>query len=88
MIVCFVCVTLLFYRKDLCPALVETAKKRVISRGWESFVDVIIGDACDFDCVGLPPAGTVDVVTFSYALSMIPDWKGAIRNAFRMLKPV
>ena len=33
------------------------------------------------------PAGTVDVVTFSYALTMIPDWRAAIRNAFRMLKP-
>ena len=32
-------------------------------------------------------AGTVDVVTFSYALTMIPDWRAAIRNAFRMLKP-
>ena len=32
--------------------------------------------------------GTVDVVTFSYALSMIPDWRLAIRNAFRMLKVV
>lgn len=32
--------------------------------------------------------GTVDVVTFSYALSMIPDWRAAIRNAFRMLKVV
>lgn len=37
---------------------------------------------------GLPAAGTVDVVTFSYALTMIPDWKEAIRNAFRMLKKV
>ena len=32
-------------------------------------------------------AGTVDVVTFSYALSMIPDWRKAIQNAFRLLKP-
>lgn len=66
----------------------ETAKKRVQSRGWEGFVDVVLGDACDFECPGLPAAGTVDVVTFSYALSMIPDWRQALRNAFRMLKPV
>jgi S-adenosylmethionine-diacylgycerolhomoserine-N-methlytransferase len=99
---------------DLCPSLVETAQKRVTARGWDSFVSVVLGDACDFDCVGMPAAGmqalayrkshgptvltvshffslilgTVDVVTFSYALSMIPDWKAAIRNAFRMLKVV
>lgn len=71
---------------DLCPSLVETAKRRVHNRGWNSFVDVILGDACE-ECSGLPPSGTVDLVTFSYALSMIPDWRKAIRNAFRMLKP-
>jgi S-adenosylmethionine-diacylgycerolhomoserine-N-methlytransferase len=67
---------------------VETAKKRVRARGWDSFVDVVLGDACDFECPGLPATGTADVVTFSYALTMIPDWRAAIRNAFRMLKPV
>ena len=72
---------------DFCPSLVEVAKKRVASRGWDGFCDVILGDACDFDCPGLPKEGTVDVVTFSYALSMIPDWKKAIKNAFRLLKP-
>jgi S-adenosylmethionine-diacylgycerolhomoserine-N-methlytransferase len=51
-------------------------------------VNVVLGDACDFDSPGMPAAGTVDVVTFSYALTMIPDWKAAIRNAHRMLKPV
>jgi len=28
----------------------------------------------------------VDVITFSYALSMIPDWKAALANAKRLLK--
>lgn len=72
---------------DLCPSLVETAKKRVNTKGWGDIVDVVLGDACDVNCEGLPASGTVDVVTFSYALTMIPDWKGAIRNAYRMLKP-
>jgi S-adenosylmethionine-diacylgycerolhomoserine-N-methlytransferase len=72
---------------DLCPSLVKTAQKRVDEHGWSSFVDVVQGDACDFKCPGLPPAGSVDVVTFSYALSMIPDWNKALQNAFRLLKP-
>ena len=42
---------------DLCPSLVETAQKRVTARGWDSFVSVVLGDACDFDCVGMPAAG-------------------------------
>ena len=73
---------------DLCPSLCATAKKRVQNHeGWNDIVDVVCGDACDFECEGLPAAGTVDVVTFSYALSMIPDWKKAIENASRLLKP-
>uniref|UniRef100_A0A6T5VPN0 Methyltransferase type 11 domain-containing protein n=1 Tax=Chromulina nebulosa TaxID=96789 RepID=A0A6T5VPN0_9STRA len=72
---------------DLCPSLVDVATKRVNSKGWSNFVDVVLGDACDFECPGLPATGTVDVVSFSYALTMIPDWKKAIKNAFRMLKP-
>ncbi len=31
--------------------------------------------------------GGADVVTFSYSLTMIPDWFAAIDNALRMLKP-
>lgn len=73
---------------DLCPSLAETARRRVRSNGWENFVSVVVGDACDATCPGMPATGTVDVVTFSYALTMIPDWREAIRNAHRMLKPV
>jgi S-adenosylmethionine-diacylgycerolhomoserine-N-methlytransferase len=74
---------------DFCPSLVETAKKRIASHpGWSEFCSVILGDACDMNQPELPAAGTVDVVTFSYALTMIPDWRGAIRNAYRLLKPV
>ena len=46
---------------DLCPSLVETAQKRVTARGWDSFVSVVLGDACDFDCVGMPAAGTLSI---------------------------
>ena len=28
-----------------------------------------------------------DVVYFSYSLTMIPDWEGALRNALALLKP-
>ena len=73
---------------DYCPSLVATAKARVVKQDWTNFVDVVLGDACDVHCKGLPMGGSVDVVTFSYALSMIPDWKGAIVNAHRLLKHV
>jgi len=47
----------------------------------------VLGDATDPGLAGLPPAGTADVVTISYAVTMIPDWKAAIANAKRLLKP-
>jgi ubiquinone/menaquinone biosynthesis C-methylase UbiE len=50
-------------------------------------IQVIHGDATDFDCPGLPNAGTVDLVTISYSLVMIPDWRKVIQNAKRLLKP-
>ena len=34
-----------------------------------------------------PDAGKADVVTFSYSLTMIPDWFAAIDNALAMLRP-
>jgi len=71
---------------DLCPSLLEQARKRVEENGWTEFVDVVLGDATDGSVEGLPAPGTVDVVTFSYALTMIPDWRAAIKNAWSMLK--
>lgn len=38
------------------------------------------GDATSADVKGMPPAGTVDVVTMSYSLTMIPDWEAALIN--------
>lgn len=48
---------------------------------------MVCGDACSTTEKGLPAAGTCDVVTISYALVMIPDWKAAVRNALRLLRP-
>ena len=43
--------------------------------------------AVEADATTFQPAGGADVVTFSYSLSMIPDWFAAIENARAMLKP-
>ena len=39
------------------------------------------------DATSWTPHQPVDVVTLSYALTMIPNWRAAIVNALRMLKP-
>jgi len=79
------------YILDLCGPLLEVAEQRVKENGWEDKVTCVLGDACDQSQDGqegkLPAAGTVDVITFSYSLTMIPDWKAAIEHAYNLLKP-
>jgi S-adenosylmethionine-diacylgycerolhomoserine-N-methlytransferase len=64
---------------DLCPALLELARAR--TRGHPN-VRVMEGDAVTYR-----PDRPVDCVYFSYSLTMIPDWEGALRNALAMLRP-
>jgi S-adenosylmethionine-diacylgycerolhomoserine-N-methlytransferase len=67
---------------DLSPSLLDVAKKRARERGWQN-VEAVEADATLYR----PPSGQADVVTFSYSLTMIPDWFAAIENALDMLKP-
>jgi S-adenosylmethionine-diacylgycerolhomoserine-N-methlytransferase len=64
---------------DLCPALLAHARTR---HGARANVHTELADATTYR----PPA-PADCVYFSYALTMIPDWRGAIANAVGMLKP-
>ena len=73
------------YLLDLTRALCDVAEERVRSHGWSDMVEVICGDACADD-LGIPQ-GACDVVTFSYSLTMIPDWEKALDSALRLLKP-
>lgn len=70
------------YVVDLSPSLLDVAQRRVNERGWNN-IQPIEADATTFH----PPESPVDVVTFSYSLTMIPDWFAAIDNALAMLKP-
>ncbi|QDU64636.1 Ubiquinone/menaquinone biosynthesis C-methyltransferase UbiE [Planctomycetes bacterium Pan216] len=70
------------YLVDLSPSLLEVAERRAAEQGWNNIVTVE-ADATTFT----PPEGQADLVTFSYSLSMIPDWFAAVDNALRFLKP-
>jgi len=70
------------YLVDLSTSLLEQAQRRVEHRGWTNVVPVC-HDATTF----IPEEQQVDVVTFSYSLTMIPDWFRAIDHAFQVLKP-
>lgn len=70
------------YAIDLSPSLLAVARERFAARGWTN-AEAIEADATTFQ----PPLGPADVVTFSYSLTMIPDWFAAIENARAMLRP-
>jgi len=67
---------------DLSPSLLKVAEQRIEHCRWTN-VEAVLADATEY----CPQPGTVDLVTFSYSLTMIPDWFAAIDNAWRMLKP-
>lgn len=70
------------YVVDLAKSLLKVASERFQARGWTK------AEAVEADATTWRPAeGAADVVTFSYSLTMIPDWFAALENALAMLKP-
>ncbi len=70
------------YIVDLAPSLLEMAGQRVAAHGW-NHVEAVEADATRF----APEAGQLGLVTFSYSLTMIPDWFAAIDHALELLEP-
>ena len=70
------------YVVDLAGSLLKMAEQRAADRGWNN-VAVAEADATQF----VPEEQQVDVITFSYSLTMIPDWFAAIQHAHKLLKP-
>lgn len=65
---------------DLCPALLEVARRRCAR--WPHVAVAVEADATTYR-----PPQPADCVYFSYALTMIPDWRAAADNALAMLRP-
>jgi S-adenosylmethionine-diacylgycerolhomoserine-N-methlytransferase len=57
------------YLLDISPSLLEIARSRAARLGWKN-LECVHADALSF----VPPEGKVDVITFSYSLTMIPRW--------------
>jgi S-adenosylmethionine-diacylgycerolhomoserine-N-methlytransferase len=64
---------------DLCPALLAVARQRVLGM---ANVEVIEADATLWQ-----PAAPAERVYLSYALTMMPDWRAVLANAYAMLAP-
>jgi S-adenosylmethionine-diacylgycerolhomoserine-N-methlytransferase len=66
---------------DLCPSLLQVAAERIQRSGWSN-VSTVLADVTTYE----PDEAQVDFVTFSYSLTMIPNWFHAIDHAYRLLK--
>lgn len=64
---------------DLCLPLLEVAAARAAR--WPN-VHLVTADATSYRA-----SRPADCVFFSYALTMIPDWRAAVHNAVQMLRP-
>lgn len=69
------------YIVDLCPSLLGVARDRIRKHGWSN-VEAVEGDATSF----VPADGRADLVTFSYSLTMMPDWFRAVDHSVRLLR--
>jgi S-adenosylmethionine-diacylgycerolhomoserine-N-methlytransferase len=65
---------------DLCPSLLHHARDRC-SR-WPEIAHAVQADVTTYT-----PEAPADYVFFSYSLTMIPEWRRALANAIRMLRP-
>lgn len=70
------------YVIDLSESLLAVARERIAARRWTN-VEAILDDVTRF----VPAEGCTDLITFSYSLTMIPDWFAAIDHALSLLRP-
>lgn len=67
---------------DLCPSMCKEARKRVARMGWMN----VFVECADATTYVIPTNDTcADLITFSYSLSMIPDFHAAVDRAYELL---
>lgn len=65
---------------DISEAMLTTARASIERAGLSDRITLKQADATDFDAEALFGEAQFDRVFFSYTLSMIPDWKAALRQ--------
>jgi len=76
-----------FHGIDISEAMLETARANVARAGLSDRIAFAQGDATAFDAMALFGVEGFDRVFQSYTLSMIPDWRGALREGVARLAP-
>ena len=72
---------------DISREMLESARKRIAREHLGSRVFLCEADAVSLDAAALFGQERFDRVLFSYTLSMIPDWQGALRRAASLIEP-
>jgi S-adenosylmethionine-diacylgycerolhomoserine-N-methlytransferase len=75
------------YGLDASREMLQTADDRVRRSGLESRITLAHGVAEELTPASFGLEGTFDHAIFSYSLSMIPDWRAALRAAATAVKP-
>ncbi|MBN8809088.1 MAG: class I SAM-dependent methyltransferase [Sphingomonas sp.] len=76
-----------YYGVDISAAMLETARANVARAGLAGRIVFAEGDATAFDAMTLFGRADFDRVFQSYTLSMIPDWRGALREGAAKVAP-
>jgi S-adenosylmethionine-diacylgycerolhomoserine-N-methlytransferase len=71
---------------DISEAMLATARKSVERAGLADRITLKQADATHFDAAALFGHAQFDRVFFSYTLSMIPDWKGALAQGAKVTR--
>jgi S-adenosylmethionine-diacylgycerolhomoserine-N-methlytransferase len=72
---------------DISEAMLKSAAATLARNGLSARTRLAQGDASNFDARALFGVDRFDRIFISYALSMIPDWQGAIAEGLRALSP-
>lgn len=73
------------YGLDISAEMLKSAASTVARANMQQRTTLARGDAAHFDADALFDRRKFDRIMFSYTLSMIPDWQGALRQALGLL---
>lgn len=76
-----------FYGFDISRMMLETAEANIAKAGLSDRITLAQGDASNFSSEALFGVPAFDRVYISYAVSMIPPWREAVREGFKAVKP-
>src|SRR5260221_4350392 len=75
------------YGFDISKEMLKTAKAAVSLAGLADRIHLVQGDATEFDAASAFGREAFDRVYFSYTLSMVPSWRGALAPGLVLLNP-